>query len=411
MSSQTPQFQPDSIDDQGHSDAAEDTLASQLSGDGFETWRIHQERQRNLDEGYNNRNDPSDRPAPEDHSPSQIFGCARQNAYRRAESPAEERNPYGVFAFGHLFEDLFENYLKSILSGPQYVANPIHIDFEEDGLRIVGSTDNVVVGSDGTPIALTEQKTTKNLYYIRENGIKKRHKAQLFAYARGLVEKYDLDEYPELLIAYGSRESLEVEVFSVEFDPDFWSRVVENQQAETEARRDDDLEPEVQGEENQWLCEFCDFQQRCGGYEPGDRPSWENGGWTGDVDYWKNDDVSSLVRGQFSNEPHVGFIPGVKHPRSDVVGHLLAYPSVNLTPTVATLYPELATDGPEPTDELEARYGEVPQADVHDWVCTSCGTEVKWDTPDFDGDLDEMPNCPDCLSPMRGPAPSELTDE
>jgi len=381
----------------------------QLTEDAFNDWHLIQERNRNADEGYDDtRNDPAHMPAPEDQSPSNLLNCHRMSYYKARNTPREEKLPYGIFKFGHDFEAYAETFLQEQVS-PEgtTVKNVERIDFENEDIRFTGSTDPVIFDDQtDKPLALFEVKTSKNLHFVRKGGVKTRHKAQSHAYARGLQEKYNLESPPPIFFIYGGREDLDVAMFEVEFDAEFWNdEVIEWAEQDTEYRNDVELPPALDPDGSKsYMCSYCDYAERCGNYEPSsESPNSSNYVESVD-DYWWDDSIDTDFQNTVSDMPPEGFLPLA------VIGHLASYPGVHLTPTLAVQYPELVDDGSEPSERLMNVFGAAPQRPVEDFVCPKCLTSFPFEDFEWDGDFDDLPTCPDCPDdpPLRGPKPGEL---
>jgi len=334
----------------------------------FETWYREREIRKNIRDGKPYFNGPSDIQPPERHSPSQLLQCHRKITYRELNSPEEQGDATGILWFGSRFEEeVALPFLQEVVTSPEtYTCNSLWIDFEVETdagpLRVRGSTDPAIVTSDGTPILLTEIKTKSSVDYL--DSPNQHHKAQLHAYMYGLSEKYDR-KITDAIIIYGSRETLEIEAFAVEFDPVFWSdTALDWAQTATEYRLREDLPPA--NPVFDWECEFCDFQHRCG---------------KADTEY---DDVGPA-----------GFLPGFIYPKAKVIEYLQAHEDAALTPTLAHEHQDLAKE-----------------YDVLPWQCAACGEEYAWDAPDCNYDSDGPPLCPDCLAdgtpvPLKAPDPED----
>lgn len=397
-------------------------LTSLFGAQEFTDWYVTYEQRRNLQEGYGaTRNDPAHQPDDSTLSPSQLDNCQRMNYYQARNAPSEDGLPHGIFRSGHDFEELVELYLREVIADKnEDVLNPVPIEFSERDVTITGSTDPVLVDLRGNIVLPVEVKTTGSLHYIRKDGEPKdRHKAQAHAYARGLQEKFNLDEPPTYAFIYASRETLDVETFFMEFDEDYWESVLDWCEDTVEYRVEDVLPPTVSGEK-EYMCGYCDFRHRCGAYEPGIKPEKHerSGDWVGDMDYWWDDTIADeLKEDPLEDQPAKGFVPLKKYPEQQVVEHLIAHEDVLLTPTLAHQHPHLVADGTGAPDRIEETYGDAPQRDVYEWVCDNCSNTYEWDSIDWDGDLFETPDCPNCKRdaheshPLRGPTPAEMHSE
>jgi CRISPR/Cas system-associated exonuclease Cas4 (RecB family) len=269
--------------------------------------------------------------------------------YRQENAPAEQPNPLGVFWFGTRFEEdlLFPFLNQAVTKTETYVQNSIWIDFtvqsDAGELRIKGATDPVIVDSDATPILPTEVKTKSSVENISEPN--RHHRAQVHAYLVGLSEKFDQD-FTDAVLVYGGRQALELKTFHVEFDTEFWDKVVVDwAEQHTQYRIDGELPPA--DPEYDWECQFCSYRTRCG---------------KGDTDH-RDIDSSGLLVGYDG------------YPRGAVVEYLNSNPAESLTPTLAEKFPDLAEE-----------YGAI------NWYCQRCSSEVNWEEVDPQG----SPLCPRC---------------
>lgn len=386
-------------------------FTSRLTNQSFSDWHTLNEQLRNKADGYDDtRNDPSYTPPVNKHSPSSLLNCHRMVYYDSQNTPREQPLPHGIFKFGHDFEDYVEGFLNWVSPEGTEIRNPVHVSFAENDVVFEGSTDPVLFDSDGNPMVLVEVKTTKNLFFVRRDGVKTRHKAQSHAYAKGLQHRFDLDEPPQIVVIYGNRETLETETFTVSFDDEFWTNtVVDWAEENTEYRLNDELPPtiDVNGP-NGHMCSWCDYKERCGNYEPSSgKPGTDS---TSNIDdYWWDDSIHEAIQNQVTHASTTGFLPLKKYPEDAVISHLATHENVKLTPTVAAQYPELVEDGSEPSQRLEHLYGVSPTRDVYDWECPACDATYEFGTFDWNGNLGNIPTCQSCNqdAPLHGPLPSK----
>lgn len=327
----------------------EATLLKRLSADRYREWYRERQWRQNIENGQAYFNGPGTVPSPSRHNPSQLLQCHRKMMYRKENAPAERPDPRGIFWFGTKFEeDLLFPFLRQNVTGTDtYVQNSIWIDFTVETttgeLRIKGSTDPVIVDTDATPILPTEIKTKSSVDNITEPN--RHHRAQVHAYLVGLTEKFER-EVTDAVLVYGSRESLELKTFHIEFNPEFWNEiVVEWAEKHTQYRLDEELPP---GDpEYDWECRFCSYRVRCG---------------KSDTDH--HDCGPS------------GLLPGYDdYPRDTVVEYLQDNPTEGLTPSLAREFPDLAKE-----------------YEVTNWQCNRCSSKINWDEVDVSGD----PLCPNC---------------
>ena len=184
----------------------------------------------------------------------------------------------------------------------------LSVDTDEGPLRIKGATDPIIVDEDAVPLLPTEIKTKSDIETLTSPN--RHHRAQLHAYMAGLSEKFDIDLIDGVLL-YASRKSLDVKVFHVTFDKEFWRDiVVEWASDHTRYRLGGNLPPA--SPEYDWECGFCDYRERCGRT---DNPYEDTG-------------------------PR-GFLPLYdEYPKETVREYLDAHPEVKLTQTLARTYPD-----------------------------------------------------------------------
>lgn len=398
------------------------SLRENLTAHQFSDFHQQNERDRNAEEGYGDtRNDPSHTPADNHHSPSQSLNCHRMQYYDSRNAPREGGLPHGIFKFGHDFEAYAQTFIEQEVAPDEAVIRNVEqIDFEVDGLHYSGSTDPVAFDSDGDPVALFEVKTVGDIYFVEENGVNERHKAQAHIYARGLEEKYGLESPPPIFFIYGDREELDVAMYEVAFDVEFWEdTVLDWGQTNTEYRRNDELPPTVDSDK-EYMCGYCDYAERCGNYEP-DSPSPHADEYVQNMDdYWWDDTIATSIQNTTEKLSPTGFLPLKKYPEEAVVSHLVTYPDVSLTPTLATQYPALVADSEhednpnrdheQEQNRLDRLYGASPTRDVSDWACPTCMQSFSHDQFHWDGDFDSRPTCPDCPddNSLRGRKPGEM---
>ena len=324
-------------------------IIEQLSTGRFSTWFQKRQYRQNIRNGQAYFNGMGKIPAPDRHSPSSLLQCHRKTIYRQLNAPEEQDDPNGIFWFGTMFEEeLLLPFLRDAITDEEaFVSNSLWVDYTQDTpageLQIKGSTDPVLVDADGVPILPTEIKTKSSVEDLNEPN--DHHLAQLHAYLIGLNEKYDCDLTEGVLI-YGARQSLNITIFDVAFDPEFWKETVLDWAARhTQYRLDETLPPA--DPEYDWECGFCDYRHRCG-----------------------------ESNGEYSDHGPKGLLAGfTEYPRQKVIEYLEANPEESLTPALAQAHPDLA--------EI---YG------VQSWHCEVCESTIDGDTVD---DADE-PLCPRC---------------
>ncbi len=306
----------------------------QLSAQSFRQWYREREYRQNIENGKPYFNGAASVPDPEQHSPSQLLQCHRKTVYRQENAPEENSDPAGIFWFGTRFEEdiIFPFFREVLTEDGTYVRNSVWVDYtiqtDAGDICIKGSTDPLIVDADAVPILPTEIKTKASLENV--DSPNRHHRAQFHAYMHGLCEKYDI-ELNGGVILYGSRESLDVQSFYVEFDQDFWDETVtEWARSHTEYRLKDTLPPA--DPEYSWECKFCDYRQRCG-----------------------------KGNSEHTDRGPRGFLQGVEdYPREKVIGYLEGHPQERLTPSLASQYPDL-----------------VDVHGVRDWYCKSCESELN----------------------------------
>lgn len=358
---------PESDSDHPVSKATRDTVVEAITSTGFSEWYDERQIEQNLLNGKPYFNGPSPPKPPDRHTPSKLLQCHRKALYARQNAPREGTTPDGIFWIGSTFEeDIIVPYLQDATPDGLYVQNSLWIDatvmVDDTEMRLRGATDPAVVTADGDPTLLTEIKTTTDVDHLTEP--KPHHKAQLHAYLHALNDKHD-HPVTEGLIIYGSRKTLDIRVFQVTFDPDFWQCVVDWMATQTGYEQAGELPPA--DPEQDWECTYCSFKHRCG---QADTPYQDI----------RPDGLLPVFGG---------------YDRDALVEYLDAHrdAGARLTPTLAHQYPNLA-----------AEYG------AYDWSCPRCSETYAWDAVDWDGDTSELPVCPVCvrdnnLVTLSGPEP------
>lgn len=330
-----------------------EAILSRLGSDTFANWYRRRERSQNVREGKHYFNGPSKINAQSRHSPSALLQCHRRTLYSYFNSPEETEDPSGIFWFGSRFEEnvIMPYLIETISDDDTFARNSLWVDYtiETDAgeIQFKGETDPVIVDEHSTPLLLLEIKTKRSIEDLNEPNI--HHKAQVHAYLRGLNEKYEVD-LDKAAIIYGSRTTLDIEIFEIEFDQEFWDEVVLQWAAEqTDYRTFGNLPPAEP--EYDWECKFCSFRERCG---------------RGDSEH--------------SDGTPLGLLPVYsEYPRQKVIDYLDAHPGTRLTPTLANVYPDL-----------------IEEYDVYHWSCSACDSDFEWDAIDGLPESNRAPRCPDC---------------
>jgi len=444
----------------------DDKFSRPVSDTEFHTWLLKYTQQANLDEGYENRNTPDAVTQIRSHSPSQTGGCQRKQLYQKANAPRETPLPHGIFEFGNFFEDLFEQYLRDFVVTPsQFVRNPVEISFQIGQHTFQGSTDPVITDKQGTPILLTECKTTADISYVVDDGEpKKSHKIQAHIYAAGLQHRYGLDSIPPIYIIYADRSSLETVGFSVNWDASIWEEI-KTWANETVTHLDasfetlaahTDASPTLDASTRAWpedstgstpskqnmeqsvghpngllgnpdilpptlditkLSEYTAAEITDSSVETPDVFECSycefyarcGGGKHGKENY----DVKSKLNDNttVAHQPPVGFLPLTEYPIDAAISHLIAHDDICLTPTLASQHPALIDNDTSPPQALYDRFGTVPQRPVYHWIDT---TDTSDQYP-FDSDniryhtaSKDLPEHTKNNHPVRGPTPVEI---
>lgn len=336
------------------------------TGEDFSKWYKERQFVENIRQGTPYFNGPPSQQPPERHSPSQLLRCQRKSYYRHFNAPEETRGADGIFWIGDQFEsDLAVPFLRAQVEDDYYVRNSMWVDFEIecDGqtVKIRGETDPVLVDDESRPLLLTEIKSTSSITHL--DSPKQYHRAQCHSYLYGLSEKYDVN-LTEAIILYAERETLKMKRFRLEFDPYFWTQVLQWAATQTTHRAMESLPPA--NPEYSWECQYCPYRNRCG---QGDTAG--------------------------SDAAPKKLLPLFEYPKEELTNYLEGCSEEQLTPTTATQYPEL-----------------IDQFGVQDWICESCGLTRAFDsdTIDWDGDISDPPVCPSCRdsgvhATLRGAAP------
>ncbi len=328
-------------------------MLDRITNRAFNEWYSEQQFQNNILEGQAYFNGPSPPKDPEQHTPSKLLQCHRKTSYARKNAPREGTPPEGLFWIGSEFEkQVVVPFLQAMTTPNTYVANSLWIDTEiaigGTELSLRGSTDPAIVTADAEPLFVTEIKTTTSLDHLSEP--KPHHRAQLHAYLYALDQEYD-HSITKGLVVYGSRKTLNIESFHVRFEPKFWEHVVDWMQTQTEYEQSSELPPATP--ERDWECNYCSFKHRCGEAET----PYIDTGCDGLLPVFDKYDRQNLQEYLEAHEDH----------------------NARLTPTLAHHFPDL-----------------VEKFGVYDWGCSACGSSFDWDGVDWDGNVDDLPFCPEC---------------
>jgi CRISPR/Cas system-associated exonuclease Cas4 (RecB family) len=368
------------------------SLLDALTSEQFEYWYREWQYRKNIQDGNPHYNKTGYVPDPERHSPSQLLQCKRKKYYRSYNAPEESADPSGIFWTGERYEEEiampFLMELAESVNENNYVQNSMWVNFSIDvggdvgEIQIRGETDPVIVDRRGNPLIVTEVKNKKSLNkFDRDNPEPdKHHKAQLHAYMYGLSKSFDRT-VRQGVILYGSRQTHDLLPVIVDFDLEFWEDTVVHWAKEQSHYRLDRALPPISPEFS-WECKFCDYAKRCG---MGDNPPFYDGpedNYPGDPE-WRDVEAD-------------GFLPLTEYPIDNVIEYLRAHgpKGAKLTPTLAAKYPML-----------------TEKFNVHDWTCTGCDETWEIWRFDWDGNTSNPPNCTECGSSLRGPAPKDQHEE
>lgn len=356
-----------------------DGLEDALNGDNFRAWRREQKFRENIKNDNPEYNGGGYKKTPKRHSPHTLNQCRRKQWYREHNAIEETAPVDGIFTIGsYIEEEIIEPWLDALAEQfGGYLANGLWlegtIDTETGKLTIAGKTDPAVVDRDGVPYAITEVKSKASLSNL--NSPNPHHKSQLLSYLHNAKQEYDLDDYPAGYFIYSGKKRLDVRVFKVEFDEDFFRKNVVEWCENLTFCRIEDMLPKAKPEQS-WECNLCEYRGRCGNYDPDPDErdlAWEDCGAD-------------------------GMLPLFDYPVESVIEYMHANAEAKLTPTVAHKHPELT---------------EV--FDVYDWECPRCTETFAWtEFSQWDGDVESPPFCPQCAEDdfwidLSGPDPDDQT--
>lgn len=352
-----------------------DGLDDALNGRNFRSWRRDQEYRENIKDDNSEYNNGGYEVTAERHSPHTIRQCRRKQWYREQNAPQETAPPDGVFTIGSILEEEFiEPWIEALaVEYGGYVANSLwlesSIETEVGELTLAGSTDPAIVDKNAVPHALTEVKSKSSLSNL--DSPSDHHKAQLHAYLYNAREEHDLGDYPQGYIIYIGKKRLDVQVFRVDFDEEFFRQRVLKWCKQMTFCRVEGILPKADPCQS-WECKLCEYRGRCGNYGGDDRNlPWEDIGAD-------------------------GLLPLFDYPVEAVIEYMRSNQNAKLTPTVAHINPGLT---------------EV--YDVFDWECQRCMETFTWDSfEEWNGDVENPPWCPHCAdddmhAELSGPLPQE----
>ncbi len=322
-------------------------LIDEINETAFERW--YERRRRRLrirDRGSLSREDTD---AGATAWPSALWKCTRRRYYDEHDAPKEGRLPRGRFWVGRQVEtELVIPFLDSRLEDDSHYVQGsvwVEIPLEDEGgtVTLRGCTDPCIVDANGNPLLVTEVKTCDPPH---RDAPADHHIRQLQAYL-GAFRELDQTSEPTGVVLYVDRRDFTLRSFEVPFDPTIWKEVRCQAREHRDIVGSDQLPPA--NPEYDWECDVCPYRHRCG--------------------------ESTMP---FADRPEKGFLPLLEtYTRSAVREHLAAHSTVDLTPTLADRFPELAE-----------------HATVVPWTCGRCAAAISsFDRTYHPGD---RPLCPHC---------------
>jgi hypothetical protein len=201
--------------------------------------------------------------------------CERAIQFQYAHTPVDAGRGFGantlrVFQRGHNTEDMVAAWLREagfILKTED--ANGYQFGFSSAGGRFKGHADGVIVGWTGEGAApcafpaLWENKSlnSKSWAKIRAHGVRKMKPVY---YGQVALYQYHLEltDHPAVF-TYINADTMEVGVELIPFDPAECQRLIDRAARVIQATEAGELLPRAASERDQFVCRFCDFQDRC----------------------------------------------------------------------------------------------------------------------------------------------------
>ncbi len=189
--------------------------------------------------------------------PSEIGRCLR-NLYYSYKYPVKVKpRLLKIFELGNIMHDFVVKVLKSEkIPEIELVDYEIPIEMKIDDFTVSGRIDDLILVKRDNRKVLIEVKSCKDIRNVAKPQNSHMIQLQFYMHATGIKEG---------ILLYIDKTTLETKSFRLEYDP-FWAElIVERFRRLHKALVNDELPlPEAKiVEEIRWMCNFCEYREKC----------------------------------------------------------------------------------------------------------------------------------------------------
>lgn len=193
--------------------------------------------------------------------PSEVGSCLRKLFYSYKYPKEIDPELLKVFEAGNIIHGFVVEVLKSEKNKQvELLESEMPFKIEAEDFLISGRVDDLVMVKASGEKVLVEVKSTKDVSFVRKP--QTNHAMQLMFYMEATgVHKG--------VILYIDKNSLKSKVFEVEFDPQKGAEIFDRFSfLHSHLKKDELPKPEAkQVSDMNWMCRYCEYNEKCGGNE------------------------------------------------------------------------------------------------------------------------------------------------
>lgn len=191
--------------------------------------------------------------------PSEIGNCLRKTWFSYKKPKAVEPEVLKIFQVGNLLHDFVVEVLRSDKNPDvELVSTEMPMKIELDDFLISGRVDSLLLVRDKGRLVLVEVKSSKYVEAMKTPT--RTHVMQLQLYMHNAGVNHGV-------VLYLEKNTLKSKAFPIEYDKTEAGKILERFKTLHSHIKENKLPPPEakQDREISWMCNYCDYQEECGG--------------------------------------------------------------------------------------------------------------------------------------------------